>query len=48
MSLLNKKVDPPFVPTVAEDGDTSQFDTYEEIKMEISKNCKYEEDFAEF
>lgn len=48
IQLFNKELNPPFVPKVSDEGDSSQFDSYQDINMEVSEKCKYEREFADF
>lgn len=48
IQLLNKEVKPPFTPSVSGEDDTSQFDSYQDIKMIPSKDCKFKEEFEDF
>lgn len=46
--IYNQDIKPPFVPKVAGPGDYSQFDEYDDIKLDIAPACLYEKEFADF
>ena len=48
MALFNQEITSLFVPEVSGPGDHSQFDEYDDIKLEIAETCQYEKEFAEF
>jgi protein kinase A len=46
--VYRQETRPPFVPKVSGPGDYSQFDNYDDIKLEIAPTCQYEKEFADF
>lgn len=48
IQLYHQEMTPPFVPKVSGPGDYSQFDKYEDIKLEMSVMCQYEKEFTDF
>ncbi|BES95358.1 unnamed protein product [Nesidiocoris tenuis] len=46
--LLNKKLEPPFLPKVKSPGDTSNFEKYDEEPLIISAVDKFAKEFADF
>ncbi|XP_022114121.1 cAMP-dependent protein kinase catalytic subunit alpha-like [Pieris rapae] len=47
-SLLNNRLQAPFVPKIRSPGDTSYFENYDDEKVKESPVCLYEEEFADF
>lgn len=48
IQIYNQEIVPPFVPKVSGPGDYSQFDEYDDTKLEIANICMYEKEFADF
>ncbi|KAL0113631.1 hypothetical protein PUN28_012638 [Cardiocondyla obscurior] len=48
IEIYNQKVQPSFLPHCGNDGDTSNFDLYEEIPLEVSSVDHYTQEFANF
>lgn len=48
MSLFNYRIDPPYVPVVTGASDTSNFDKYKEVTLEISSKDPYAKEFEDF
>lgn len=46
--IYTQEAKPPFVPKVSGPGDYSQFEDYDDIKLEIAPTCQYEKEFADF
>ena len=46
--IFKQEIKAPFVPKVNGPGDYSQFDNYDDIKLEIAPTCQYEKEFADF
>lgn len=47
-SVYLQQMTAPYVPTVSDDGDPSQFDQYDDIVLRVSEHNKHEEQFADF
>lgn len=48
MAMFNQEVVAVFIPEVSGPGDCSQFDKYDDIKLDIAETCLYEKEFADF
>jgi protein kinase A len=49
LSMYFQKVEPPFKPKISNDpADISQFDSFDDVKMRVSVNNKYGDQFADF
>ncbi|KAL1124158.1 hypothetical protein AAG570_001928 [Ranatra chinensis] len=48
LSLLNRKLDAPFIPKCKSSGDSSNFEHYEEVPLRISSTDQFAKEFAEF
>lgn len=46
--VYKQEIKAPFIPKVNGPGDYSQFDDYDDIKLEIAPTCQYEKEFADF
>lgn len=46
--VYKQEIMAPFIPKVNGPGDYSQFDNYDDIKMEVAPTCQYEKEFADF
>ncbi|XP_026326354.1 cAMP-dependent protein kinase catalytic subunit-like [Hyposmocoma kahamanoa] len=47
-ALLNRKIQPPFVPEVQNEGDAENFPECEDVRLKKRSMCLYENEFAEF
>lgn len=48
MALYNKKLNAPMIPKIKHPGDTSNFDSYDEESITISREMLFEKEFADF
>lgn len=49
VSMYLQKSEAPYIPTVTSDpSDVSQFDSFEDVKIKVSVNNKYVDEFADF
>jgi len=48
IAIYQKKVEAPFIPPMKGDGDTSNFDIYDEEEISVSETEKYTKEFADF
>lgn len=47
-SLVNRSVEPPYVPKVSGPGDFSQFEEYDDVVLHVSDTDKYPKEFSDF
>ncbi|CAH1115730.1 unnamed protein product [Psylliodes chrysocephalus] len=48
LAIFNRMIDAPFKPSIVSVQDTSNFDSYEELPLTVSKHMLYEEEFTMF
>lgn len=48
LAVLNRAVQPPYVPRVKTPGDCSNFDIFDEAPLRISEADNFQKDFADF
>lgn len=48
LALLHKKVKPPYIPQVENEGDADNFPECEDVKLKKLSTCLYENEFADF